>query len=369
VTDNLRWGTELANTMRPEIGFGDLAVTVGASYLAERSKPSDRTRTTESDFPPRDAKRSEASLFARALWDVTDEIAINGSLRYTRFESEDFNTNIFIEQLSATRSDDSLDPSLGIAYTPWQGVQVYANYREATRLPSLIETSIAYGIARRSDPRPETARNIDLGINLDQASVFAGGDKLGVKISYFDNRIKDYIARTFSWGTGLTFYNIDEARFRGLEVASRYEKGGFAAGLSATYYLDVDFCASAGSCANSSLASDLAANHITPKFQIAFDMSQKFLDDKLTLGGRVTRVGSRAAASEEPFSGMLPMSAPILWKPYTTVDVYARYTLREGVDMAFDVENLTDAYYVEPLSLGQIPSPGRTARLSLDWRF
>ena len=37
--------------------------------------------------------------------------------------------------------------------------------------------------------------------------------------------------------------------------------------------------------------------------------------------------------------------------------------------MNFSVENLTDQFYVSPLLVTPMPSPGRTARLSLTGRF
>ncbi|MBJ2151614.1 hypothetical protein [Paracoccus sp. IB05] len=95
--------------MPPIRNSGDPALTIGASYL------SDRARTTERDVLPRDARRSEMSLFARGVWTVTDEVAVTGGLPYSHFNPEDFNTNIVAGETPATRSGESADPSIGIA--------------------------------------------------------------------------------------------------------------------------------------------------------------------------------------------------------------------------------------------------------------
>ena len=48
---------------------------------------------------------------------------------------------------------------------------------------------------------------------------------------------------------------------------------------------------------------------------------------------------------------------------YTTADLTGRYKLGDGLTLDWSVENLTDQYYVEPLSLGVIPAPDRSVTL------
>ncbi|MFK4826049.1 outer membrane protein [Paenochrobactrum sp. BZR 588] len=45
------------------------------------------------------------------------------------------------------------------------------------------------------------------------------------------------------------------------------------------------------------------------------------------------------------------------------------HKLSEVAKLSFAVENLTDVYYVEPLSLTRIPSPGRTLRVGFTTDF
>lgn len=60
---------------------------------------------------------------------------------------------------------------------------------------------------------------------------------------------------------------------------------------------------------------------------------------------------------------------PIRWDPYTTADLYTRYAVTKDLTVSFDVQNVTDTYYIDPLAQALVPGPGRTARLSLDYRF
>ena len=39
------------------------------------------------------------------------------------------------------------------------------------------------------------------------------------------------------------------------------------------------------------------------------------------------------------------------------------------MNVDFNVDNVTDRYYLDALSLGMVPAPGRTARLSVTLQF
>ena len=41
----------------------------------------------------------------------------------------------------------------------------------------------------------------------------------------------------------------------------------------------------------------------------------------------------------------------------------------DRVNVDFNVDNVTDRYYLDALSLGMVPAPGRTARLSVTLQF
>ncbi|MGN7733028.1 hypothetical protein [Ensifer sp. 22564] len=90
-------------------------------------------------------------------------------------------------------------------------------------------------------------------------------------------------------------------------------------------------------------------------------MSQTFRDDALTVGGRISRTGSRTIGhGDVTAQGASQFISLIDWRPYTLVDAFAECRINE---------NLTDAYYVDPLSLVQQPGPGRTFYASLMAEF
>ena len=47
----------------------------------------------------------------------------------------------------------------------------------------------------------------------------------------------------------------------------------------------------------------------------------------------------------------------------------ASYRMSDRVSVDFSLDNVTDRYYLDALSLGLIPAPGRTARLAVTLQF
>ena len=145
---------------------------------------------------------------------------------------------------------------------------------------------------------------------------------------------------------------------------------GFKAELGANYYTDIQFCRTAETCASRSLYADYGSNHVPPEYTVSLTLSQKMLQDRLTIGGRILHVGPRAV-DEEPiiYYSTSPFIDVIEWRPYTLVDLFADYKISEYVTANITVQNLTDRYYVDPLSLSLQPSPGRTIRYGLTAKF
>lgn len=363
LTTNKIIGTDLSNTSRFTTAWGDMTLTFGGAWKSEETAP-----VGDNPFAlARDGKRTETSVFAKADWAVTDQLTVKGGLRYMRYKSRDNSTGHLSRDHDV--SDEATGGSLGVAWQATDRMMVYANYQSLSRLPSLFET-VSMGASYYSPIKPERSRNLDIGMNFEAGDVWAAGDNLAFKLGYFDKRIDDYIVRQ-AYGNPfrLLFTNIDSARFNGLDFSSTYANNGFAATFSATYYTGIEFCRDGNSCGNHTLSGDYSTNQIPPEYQLALDVSQRLLEDRLVLGGRLNRVGPRAAGAEDTITGATAIIAPIEWDPYTTVDLYARYQVNEDLDLAFDVTNVTDKYYVDPLAQAQIPAPGRTARISLDWRF
>lgn len=370
-TNTLMWGAEVTN--RSQLFFddwGDLDLTYGASYLGQDVRFG-RYAEFMSFFRPSRGEREEASGFAKAAYKPVDWLTLNAGLRYSHYWSNGpVNEDTGIDP---SRDDGGWSPSLGITLEPWNGVQFYANYGNTQRLPSIVE-SVGLFTVVEPDLRPERLRSVDIGVNLNRDGIFNDSDRGMLKFGWFDWNVKDYISRATEHdeegNSLLRIHNIHGAKFSGLELSGRYENGGFTAELAANYYTNVEYCLTAEACGKMSLYGDYATNHVPPEYTIDLTLSQKLLDDRLTIGGRAYHVGPRAADhGDVTAQGYSQFITQVRWKPYTLFDVFAEYKINDSMTASFRVENLTDEFYVDPLGLIPQPGPGRTFYASLTGSF
>lgn len=82
---------------------------------------------------------------------------------------------------------------------------------------------------------------------------------------------------------------------------------------------------------------------------------------------RITHVGERASSEFSSASG--GTATAINWTPHTLVDLYAGYRFNDNARLDLNIDNLTDQYYMDALTLGLMPSPGRTFRAVFTTKF
>ena len=374
------WGGDLSNKSHLSLDrFGALDVEYGMSYLSEETRPTPFTNQLN-NIPSRDGARQEVGGFGKIAYKPVDWLTLKGGLRYSHDWAQDRSTTTFLGLANPepTRERGGYSPSAGLVLEPVTGTQFYANYSSALRMPTIFESVAAYSITVNPNLGPERSNNWEAGLNLIKDGAFSANDKMMLKFGYFNWDVKDYVAREYTvTGSnpsgspiyGLMIYNIDRARFEGLEFSGKYENNGFAAQLAANYYLNVEFCRTADTCARSTLTSDYATNQIPPEYSASLTLSQKLLNDDLTVGGRVSYTGPRSIDHGLVQYGAAAIIAPIEWKPYWLVDLFTEYKATKDVTLWATLENATDQYYVDPLSLVQQPGPGRTLRVGVTGKF
>jgi hemoglobin/transferrin/lactoferrin receptor protein len=379
-SDSLLWGGDVANTSRFDLaGYGSLDLSYGLSYTAEDTSPTKHALVMvpgqgSRGSVIRDAARQEAGAYARLAYKPLDWLTVNAGMRYSHYWSDDRKVPIIDYGASRKRNDGGFTPSVGLTLEPLRGVQLYANYASAMRMPSIVEAGGTF-VVPTGNLSPERNNSWDVGANFTTDGLLSSGDSAMLKLGYFNWDVKDYISREYgtlggTQNVGMYVHNIDRAKFSGIELTGRYENGGFTAELNANYYLGVDFCYAAGTCANATLYGDYATNQVPPEYSVDLSLSQKLFDDRLTLGGRMLHVGPRAAGhGQVTTTGAMQFISLVSWKPYTLVDVFAEYKVSDSLTATVRVENLTDQYYVDPLSLVRQPGPGRTFYAGLTGTF
>lgn len=378
-SDTDMWGGEITNLSKFASDFGKIDVTNGFSYRAEDTRGS-RNSEVADIIGARDAIRHEVAGFTKLAYSPVDWLILNGGLRYSHFWMKDryepyersqiLNGDI---TLGYKTDDGGFSPSAGVTLKPLDGVELYVNYSNALRSPSIIETASAFTLVAQDGVKPERSRNWELGANLRRDGLFAPDDRGMIKLGYFNWDVQDYLARNLAIidnSPVLQVGNIDRAKFEGLEFSGRYEHNGFTADLAANYFLNVEYCRTADTCGNGTLYGDYATNHVQPKYAVDLTVTQKLFEDRLTVGGRVSYVGPRAIGHGDVTAvGASQFIAPVNWKPYTLVDVFSEYKLTDSMTAELRVENLFDKYYIDPLSLVTQPGPGRTFYASFTKTF
>ncbi|MCG2840264.1 TonB-dependent receptor [Sandaracinobacter sp. RS1-74] len=381
-SDTDMWGLDVANLSKLTVGNGRLELSYGLSYRAEDTRGSRFTGPLEAWNVPRDAIRHEAAGFAKGSYtpDNLDWLTLNAGLRYSHYWSKDRydpyeESQANFRPVGLRKNAGGFSPSAGITAAPVEGVQFYLSYSSMLRAPSVFESANAFNSAfGQEDLIPERSRNWEIGANLTSEGLVGDGDTALLKLGYFNWDVKDYI----SWVTGIPYnpgriletINIHRARFAGLELSSHYGIGGFAADISANYFLNVEYCRTKDSCESKSLYSDYATNHVQPEYTVSLTLSQKLLGERLTLGGRANHAGPRAIGhGDVTGQGLMQFIAPIRWKPHTLVDVFAEYRISDRITASVRTENLFDIFYVDPLGLVTQPGPGRTFHASLTGTF
>jgi len=373
------YGTDITNTSKLSSAAGNFKFDYGGSYVLEdtNGKPYVSGRMYAADpvpttLHPSIGTREIGSVFSSGEWEPTSWLKFNAGLRYDAFRIDERGEPYIVGDYVAVYADKSggrLNPTVGVTVTPLSGLQLYALYAEGFRPPSLRETiGSDSGLAPNPELEPETAKNWEFGINYLKDGLIASVDKARFKASYFINNYEGYISRVRNPhpALGAPFYsvdNLDRAMFKGFELSGSYSIGVFFAEAALTYYTDFEFCATATTCSSSSLSNDYAVNQLPPKLSKSLTLGVRLFDDALTVGTRITSVGSRLG----------PLPAPDwqqtnFWLPYTVYDGFVSYKVNDNLSLDINGENLFDRYYVDALD-GWMPSPGRTIRSTLTARF
>lgn len=372
--DVLTYGTELYNTSNIDTGFGPVTLTYGAQASLEDSDGQEIYGTYSWDPSQKylsqagpTGKRRLASVFSRAKYDATDWLSFGAGLRYDTYKIEQGGGAL---AKYGDKDGSRLNPSLSVTATPWDGIQFYGQYVQGWRPPSLRETSFINGSILYPNPavKPEKAENYEAGINMLRSDMFTDGDNLKVKASYFNNKYKDYIIRDSinkNWTEPRHWANIPSAAFQGLELSVKYNTDRIFFETGVTKYTKVEFCHQVAGCGSKAIGIDYGASYIPPEYMITLSGGVHLFDQKLTIGGRATFIGERAVKKSMGLSYV----TPTLWPKKTIIDLFGDYKFNETLSLNVNVENLTNQYYLDPLSFTRAPAPGRTIRAGLTTKF
>ncbi|OAI94554.1 TonB-dependent receptor domain-containing protein [Pseudomonas putida] len=283
--------------------------------------------------------------------------------------------------------DSAWAPMAGVTLHVTDNARVYARYTEFVRFPTIYEeaqTFSATGIGMiQSSPRPEHAYNWEFGYVHDLHSRVPEWRNADFRINYYKNEIHDYIDRDFA-------YNIiqyDKKMLSGIELQARFDTGRYYSNFGVSYRLDQKLCdkdmantldpyygKAVDECVTGGFPTTFSRTSLQPQYSINLDGGMRLFDEKLELGGRMVYHSSARNKEEQKWidQGLLfvqGVNQPYEWHPIWVFDSYATLHVNDHVDVDLGVNNITNRYYLDPLSRTVMPAPGRTLKLGLTARF
>lgn len=345
---NTTTGFDISNRMRFDLGDEtEVKLSYGAAYShdeyegnAKRGANADGTLVKAGVF-------SEATI-THGIFDVT------GGLRYDAWSLEGISGYDAPGENGCAEGDDpcpmaklsrdggDLNPKITLSVRPLEWLQPYVTYAHTSRPPTAAEMFYPGGHSfdGSSDPVnnnpnlvPEKSRGWEFGVNLKGDDLLTSGDSAWLKVGYFHNRIRDYITYDIGEDGAARWVNVDGTTvLKGLEVEGGYDAGGYYAGFSLTL---ADTNQPEGAAAG--VSGDTGR---LPDDFATVDLGMRFLDEALTVGGRMRYVGkSKQAYINQQMAFDLDA--------YTLFDAHASWQINENAKVFINVENVFDKSYMK----------------------
>lgn len=304
-------------------------------------------------------------------------------------------------EISADRAWAMPDKQSGEAWSPMLSATarltrhgtVFLRYAQTTRFPSIFEiasTSTNLGgtvgeLSLSGASKPERSTNWEIGYAHDLTQFFPSLRMADARLSYFDTTIEDFVERDST----LNIIQFDEKKTSGIEFQSRFDSGRYFGSLGATYRLTQKLCDEdyaygmdpyynrMPKCMTGGFPDTLTATSLQPKYSINAELGTRLLNGRLELGWRsvyhakaenddLDKVLRRADAKEYWIQSSM---SQLYWHSVVLHDLYARMNLSKDLVLNVGVTNLTDRYYMDPMSKIPVPGPGRTVTAGLVLRF
>ncbi len=358
-------GFDIFNSSRFATGAIGHTLTYGGDFFEDRVKTEDLGPGGSGDEFTPSGKRKTYGFYIQDKLEYSNWLEVIGALRYDEYELESNGLNA---------QDDQLSPKVTVGLTPIKGIQIYGTYAEGFRAPAISETLRSgihpvppmFDILPNTNLKPETAENIEGGVNLSFDNIFSTNDVFRGKASVFRNDVDDFIedrlvgfnpATCFGPpfnGCGQSQYvNLSNARLEGYEFEGTYDNGSIFASLAYTHTRGTD------------LTTGQPLKSIYPD-KLVTTVGFRMLEDKLTLGGRWTYASAQdrvpdAANPADPTPDETPTPS------YNLVDLFATYKVNQNFSTALTLNNIFDVQY--RIHRHEDPEPGFSAVLSATIRF
>lgn len=283
-------------------------------------------------------------------------------------------------------------PTIAVSYDLTDNSRLFARYAQMTRFPSVYEVGsfhndlnyISAPFAPNFRFKPERSRSWEIGYSWNFAPYWRALRHGDMRLTYYRNRIENVIETTDHFRT--TQY--DRKNTAGLEWQSRLDSGRFFAALGATYRLKQEMCdrdttadfdpyhyEGLPECIEGGYGSTRGYQALQPKYSLNLDLGTRLLSEKLELGLRGVYHSSVNTKQydrlmQQGWSAVFNTTGkPYHWRSSLVWDVYGRYQAHKNLSLNFGIANLTNRYYLDPMSNVPAPGPGRTVTFGVTAKF
>ena len=282
----------------------------------------------------------------------------------------------------------SWSPMLAVSYDLTDNGRLFARFARATRFPSIYEATttnvnLLYPHSTEFHLKPERSTNWEIGYSFNFAP-YAKRLKAGdVRLTYYNNTIKNAIDITEN--KNLTQY--DKKQSAGIELQSRLDSGRWFAAFGANYRLRQRVCDKTTAwnydvynnripeCIDGGFGATRFYQTMQPKYSLNLDVGTRRLNNRLELGMRgiyhsTVSTKQQDQLAEQGLARILEATGrPYHWRAALVFDMYGKYQIGKNFGLNFGITNLTNRYYLDPMSNVPIPAPGRTVTLGIKAKF
>jgi hemoglobin/transferrin/lactoferrin receptor protein len=352
-------GFDLTNTSRFAVGGLRVTATYGYEHSFDDVDSFNKLKASSGGGVNPSGEATIAGAFSQTTFShgIFDLIA---GLRYDTYQLDGTFTaqagnplGIPAGPYKLDQSEGRFNPKVTLAaqVLPW--LQPYVSYGEAFRAPTIQETMLGGshpggGSTFSPNPflEPEIQRGWEFGANIRKDRLLTPNDSFRLKAVYFDMDVENYVT-----GCGVQpkvfFCNTPgTSQVKGVELQAMYDAGGAFTGLTYTH-------------TNTNLPSQvdgLGAHSYTPEHVLVATGGLRFLDQRLTIGARVTYNSESNVGAINVFPGS-SYSSPTM-PGYTLVDLFTSYKFDNGFEVGATALNLFDLDYTPALTTPFTASTG-----------
>ncbi|AOA57754.1 TonB-dependent receptor [Acinetobacter larvae] len=323
----------------------------------------------------------------RGKYTVANNPFLNGTVTATDYQRVAFSgTEYDVIDLTETgvqkKKDHGWTPTLSATVNFSSNSRIYLRYSEAYRMPSMFESTIGFsGSQSGYKLEPEHAHNYEVAYIHDFSDLFKSSSFADIKLSYYHNKTENAIERSPT----LVFSNVDSHTIEGLELQSRFDNGRFFTDFSANYNLQNKVCDEHSAmllgmshnfeisrCVDDGFVGGYLLSMATPKYSAHWTVGGRWFDQQLELGARASYMHKYENPETKNYNGTeisYYSNTPLAWNSMIILDAYVNYRLQEDTVFELVGTNLTDEFYIDPLTRSSMAAPGRTLKLSISHKF